>query len=559
MKTNDIASALASKLKILFSKQDSFVAFTIPGIALTPNKLAFYLTDSTSGLTPTEALAAASDFARLVNLIPDIGEQWSSSGRVIWSTYELVLTQAVVASDNTTPAEGEELQRARDFLYKEEQITDLLGTRVAIVDTNNFAAYKLYRALYLQAQYEYNSMKLTADFSTDPTVVSNWAVIEPLKKASVDQAEQNWISSGFKVEVENAFATIEQITGRTPRITWEKWKDEFDQDRMTDLLGQDFYQTHFYPNDFYKSGSEASWMTLALDTTEIQSLNSSTTASSSIFPVGTGEDFTISGLSVELIRVSIVRPWLEPNLFRSRFWQWPDSRPRLSDAANPPTGDLPAYIDSAIFVRNVSVSFDPGLPENARIISSLNGGGSVGLGPFSFKLNDLATTSDSLKSSNFQLTAFICQKIPKSPNPDTALDWSGPNLAFPMHGEKEDQVATGRIKTNFTIDSNGDLNVSTRTWTNNSLVGFTGGVFVGLTDAFATIIWKTDRKTYGVDGTLIGRSDRTELWQATVPQSIFQRARGFVIIHEHAPSFRNFEWFESQEGKDFIRTVVQNF
>jgi hypothetical protein len=305
LKSNDIASALLSKIELLFSDIDSFVTFTIPGIALTSKDLAFHFTDSTSGLTPQQALEAASSFARLVNLTPDVGRQWSSDGRVIWSMYEIVLNQAVLASDNTTAAEGEELQKAREFLYEQKEVSDLLGKRNTTVDTNNLSKYKLYRASYLQSQYEYNAMRLRADLSSDTTVKSEWITIEPLKKLSVDQAFQDWVSKGFKGDVEKAFATIEQITGRSPRITWEKWKNEFEQNRMTDLSGQAFYQTYFYPHNFYESVSDVPWMTIKLETSEIENLNSAT-GTSSILPLGTGEDFTILSLSIELIRVSIV-------------------------------------------------------------------------------------------------------------------------------------------------------------------------------------------------------------------------------------------------------------
>lgn len=558
LKTNDIASALLSKLELLFSNQDSFIAFTIPGIALTSKNLAFHFTDSTSGLTPQQALEAASSFARLVNLTPDVSRQWSSDGRVIWSIYEMVLNQAVIASDNTTAAEGEELQKARDLLYEQKEVSDLLGKRFTIVDTDTLSKYKLYRASYLQSQYEYNAMKLRAELSSDSTVKTEWQTIEPLKKSSVDQVFEDWVSKGFKGDVDKAFATINQITGRSPRITWEKWKDEFAQSRMTDLSGQDFYETYFYPHKFYESNSEIPWMTIRLDASEIQNLNS-TSGISSLLPLDTGENFTILSLSIELIRVSIIRPWLEPNLFKSRFWQWSDGRSLLSDGATSPTGNLPAYINEVIFARNLFIMFDSTLTENTQIISSLRGGGSLGLGSFSFKDADLATTNDSLKSDKSQIIGFICQKIPKSPDPDMTLDWSSPNFAFPMHGEKEDKVATGQMRTSFTIGSNGDLNANTRTWTNNSLVGFTGGVFIGLTDSFETIIWRTDLKTSGVDGKLIGKSDRTEVWQAVVPPSIFKRTRGYVIVHEHTPKFPAADWFESEEGKQFIRRIVQSF
>ena len=562
MKANEIASALLLKVELLFNDNDSFVTFPIPALVLASRDLAFHLTDATSGLTPQQALEAASSFARLINLTPDISRKWSSDGRLIWSMYEIVLNQAVIASDNATVAEGEELQKAIQVLYEQKEISDLLGKRNTTLDTDSLTKYKLYRALYSQSQYDYSAMKLRADLSSDTTVKSDWIAIEPMKKMSVDQALHEWVSKGFKGHVEKAFATIDQITGRSPRITWQGWKNDFEQNRMTDLAGQQFYQTYFFPNNFYKSDSEVPWITIKIDTSEILNLNS-VAGISSIFPSGTGEEITITSFSIELLRVSVVRPWLDSNLFRSRFWQWADGRSALSDGANPPNGDMTAYINEVIFARNPLITFDSTLPENAKLISALQEGGSLSIGSFSFKASDLSITNDQLKSEQSYVIGFICQKILKSPNPDSALDWSGPNLAFPMHGEREDNISTGissgNMKTKFTVDSNGNLIANTRTWTNHSLIGFTGGVFIGITDSFETIVWKTDMMSYGVDGKLIGKSDITEVWNAVVPTSIFSRARGYAIVHEYKPRFPLAKWLESDEGKKFIQTKVQNF
>jgi hypothetical protein len=462
LKTNDIASAILSKLELLFSDQDSFIAFTIPGIALTPKDLAFHFTNSTLGITPQQALESASSFARLVNLTPDVSRKWSSDGRVIWSMYEIVLNQAVLASDNTTVAEEEELQKAKEFLYEQQEVSDLLGKRITTVDTDRLSKYKLYRSSYLQAQYEYNAMELTAKLSSDPTLKNNWITIEPLKKSFIDQAFQDWISKGFKGDVEKAFATIKQITGRSPRITWEKWKDEFGQNKMTDLSEQDFYQTYFYPHKFYEPASDVPWVTIQLDTSEIQNLNL-TSGTSSILPLDTGENFTILNMSIEIIRISIIRPWLEPNLFRSRFWRWANERSPLSDGANPPAGDLPAYISEAIFARNLLISFNSTLTENTKIISTLRGGGSLGLGSFSFRDADLLTTNDLLKSDKSQVIGFICQKISKSPNPDLKLDWSSSISDSTQSLPENDKIqALLRHNIDFSV-SESDL----REWLNN--------------------------------------------------------------------------------------------
>jgi hypothetical protein len=129
-------------------------------------------------------------------------------------------------------------------------------------------------------------------------------------------------------------------------------------------------------------------------------------------------------------------------------------------------------------------------------------------------------------------------------------------IAFPVNGERQDKVQSGSMHTHFTFNSNGNLYATTRTWTKVKLKGFTGGVFIALTDASGFPIWTTNQQRYGVDGTWIGQSDRTETWQASVPEDILPRVGGYAIIQEHTPRARVWEWILSEEGQRTIKAAV---
>jgi hypothetical protein len=94
----------------------------------------------------------------------------------------------------------------------------------------------------------------------------------------------------------------------------------------------------------------------------------------------------------------------------------------------------------------------------------------------------------------------------------------------------------GYMETSFDLDSNGNLNARTKTWTDVKLKGFTGGVLIAFTDASGSAIWSTEQQRYGVDGTFIGNSNRTENWQAKVPPGTLSRISGYAILQEHTPS-----------------------
>jgi hypothetical protein len=132
---------------------------------------------------------------------------------------------------------------------------------------------------------------------------------------------------------------------------------------------------------------------------------------------------------------------------------------------------------------------------------------------------------------------------------------------FPVQGkpQKDDVVKKGYMETSFDLDSNGNLNARTKTWTDVKLKGFTGGVLIAFTDASGTAIWSTEQQRYGVDGKLIGNSNRTENWQAKVPPEILSRIGGYAILQEHTPRGRALDWLRSPEGQETIKGIVNIF
>jgi hypothetical protein len=131
---------------------------------------------------------------------------------------------------------------------------------------------------------------------------------------------------------------------------------------------------------------------------------------------------------------------------------------------------------------------------------------------------------------------------------------------FPVQGTRKNEVVKkGYMETSFDLDSNGNLNARTKTWTDVKLKGFTGGVLIAFTDASGSAIWSTEQQQYGVDGKLIGNSNRTENWQAKVPPEILSRIGGYAILQEYTPRSRVSDWIRSSEGQETIKGVVNIF
>ncbi|SDO19395.1 hypothetical protein SAMN05428965_3107 [Geodermatophilus sp. DSM 45219] len=93
------------------------------------------------------------------------------------------------------------------------------------------------------------------------------------------------------------------------------------------------------------------------------------------------------------------------------------------------------------------------------------------------------------------------------------------------------------METDVTVNQDGMLWASTRTWSDNWIVGFTGGVIAWVTDEGGNFLHRTSPQTYGVDGKGIfwKPSSRMEFWQEQVPADYVPAARAIEILHFHAP------------------------
>ncbi|QUG87083.1 hypothetical protein [Bacillus nitratireducens] len=91
------------------------------------------------------------------------------------------------------------------------------------------------------------------------------------------------------------------------------------------------------------------------------------------------------------------------------------------------------------------------------------------------------------------------------------------------------------MTTDETLSADGVINAFTRTRSVTWFGGFTGGVQVLMVDDNGVVIGTTSQRRYGVDGTKIGRSDRTEQWNETIDPSIFNRTVKLAVIHAWTP------------------------
>ncbi|MEK6784182.1 MAG: hypothetical protein AABY61_01750 [Nitrospirota bacterium] len=81
----------------------------------------------------------------------------------------------------------------------------------------------------------------------------------------------------------------------------------------------------------------------------------------------------------------------------------------------------------------------------------------------------------------------------------------------------------------------GQVDATTRTYTITMFGGFHGGVNMIYSDADGIAIGMSHTERFGVDGTWIGRSDRTDYWSAELSADLAARTTAITVAHFWAP------------------------
>jgi hypothetical protein len=467
----EVMSALVGKLYAALTTgdgtaepdPDDFIAWCTPGLGFQPENLEF-ATKGLEGATGAETrslLAQASDFAKLVNLVPDPSgiyneaqqqTTFDQSGSILWNTYSNALNFSEVASSPLTPAEKAQLEKFSKLLRTTR--TNLVTGAEEAVDGPVLVAYNDKRRKYISAALAYNLKRIAAINADNPAVVSDWALNAPLYELDVQNARDDWATNGYRNEVNDMRGFIDQVTRRDLTLLKASLLNQLELAKQRDLVsGSDFFFTSFVPGDFAASTdgwteftfSESNYSTYSSYKTNSWSAGGSAgwgpwsarvKASGSSSSTNSSVDVGNFNMSFWFTQVPISRPWFSPEFLTSRAWRFRSGlgMSPLSDGAQPPTGQLVAYPTTAIFIRDVLIDFNELHNSASTYTSQISAGGGVSYGPFSLggsysrssgnqRFNS-TMTAQGLKVEGMQLIGFKCAILPVSPNPDPAItDW----------------------------------------------------------------------------------------------------------------------------------------
>jgi hypothetical protein len=338
--------ALMAKTKLVFESESTFLSFpALSPLSYPPDRLKF----GTAGELTAQDLSDLSEFARITNQIPRGVLAPVEEGEYLWDIYREVLeTKQLAAGAAMSTEEQARYDRAMAFLYT--QSADGLRQPSAAL-----TIYFRYRDAHIKAQEEYKNRQYTAEWSADAAMQAQWRdVDEPRLRQEIQRLEQEWLTQGFRAQVEEAQQVVQACEARAPARTWDEWQKSFidDLDMETDTNLIRYAVTGFSPSDLFDTGS---WPRFTLTNAEMTRLiRQAPTELQNIF----GSDLanpSIDSVSFEYRSVAMTRPWFQQALFKSRFWRLAAADGELSDGGNPPQGRCPAYIAALVFARNVTI------------------------------------------------------------------------------------------------------------------------------------------------------------------------------------------------------------
>jgi len=173
---------------------------------------------------------------------------------MLWTAYKTALDDSEVAEGDLTEEQTKKLEKFRGLLWAKKEKKNILTDEVEgyeVVVTPVQAAWNEKKAAFDNAVKEYNNKRISAMNSDNALVVQDWALNGDLYRSQVRTANDAWVSGGYKNEVDQMNAYIDQVTRRSLRLMKAALIGQFDAGLEKDIVsGQPYYRTLPIPSGF---------------------------------------------------------------------------------------------------------------------------------------------------------------------------------------------------------------------------------------------------------------------------------------------------------------------
>lgn len=432
------------------SQPRSFISYVQPGIPISEKDLMF------GDLSTADQISKQAQFSYLVNKIPKASGFWSSNGDMIWSIYEKAITDIDLPDSTLSEPEQAKINKVTGYLEKQETKRNPIddSETTTTVASDYVKSYNKYKLAYQTALMTYNSLMITATAqNAAPEDVKNFNLNGPVYSSRVTQAYEEWQAEGNKSTVEQCRGVISMISGKGAEARYNRLKANLEMNKRSDPKLSIYYPTFFYPEDAMLNKDSWTKVTYKASETEqfshagLTSWGGGLKASWGLFSCSANVqnedksermecDSSNLNLDVELMQLPIIRPWYDGTIFNSRSWKWAGSAQELpvSDGAEIPSGQMPVLTTSVILARNLNIGIDTASQKNSDALKKLAVNASASWGPFSLKGNyrtesedksqSFRTDSKGIHCAGMQIIGFVCDSLPKSPDPDPSIKWN---------------------------------------------------------------------------------------------------------------------------------------
>lgn len=399
--------AIYTKVQQIYNTGDSkFLSFPLDfQFIFSPESLRLLFEKDAA--TAVSFLNQRADFSRIMNRPVKSLFPAADTGDLLWDVYQGILTSAEIAENAMSASEKEAYRKAEEFLF----VQDENGLTVPSEKNRQYSAFR---------DRDFTLKEEIQNLNASETLSPEEREIEMAKlKAALAENEALWTAGGLRQEVEKHLKFREKVMASSPLTAWAKLKDKCQADLsvQTDLTGDSFATTFLFPGDVLNQP----WCSINVGKEEVDDLLAQ---ASSDIKKRLNSQYTdpIESFSFEYRSVGVQRPWFDSDLFKSRLWRLPDSSiQKISYGKDSMLGRFPAYISALLLLRNFRITYASGKTVTSFGSLSANQAGS---------------------DQEVSVLAYICKKLPTSPDPDEGVQWPTIHRTAPLRLE---QQAGGKI------------------------------------------------------------------------------------------------------------------
>ncbi len=405
-----------------------------------------YLSLCNPGILLDPSLKVASDvsaqqiWGSILDNVPEPNWVYTPTNTFISSIYDQVLTGKELPDIGLTKAQKEKLTEAQALVMTPER-----------KPTPTFNAYMEYQSTYLTALTAYQTAQATSANTGQP--------VPAALQTALNQARSNWNTFGAKGQVEAAQATITNLSQLDPNTWWSQLQNAYENTSIVPPGGAPFEPSTTYPDYSWFSGQKG-WTNFTFTQTDVTNQAASSaveagggvSANWGLWRVSASADYSKStqtsssdttgiSVSMDLMRATIMRTWLDPLVFRAHTWRLGKASPLysslISNGSFTPgeanAGVMPLLPTGILVARNVQIAAQFSHEDQTTIEKALSTSASVGWGPFSIQghynqsesssVSHGSATATTIANADPQILGFFCDVLPLSPSPDPTLPW----------------------------------------------------------------------------------------------------------------------------------------